>query len=191
VSIDIHRQWGSLSRFGDPYWHVDFTPEHVSIVAHDGRTVADRDRPRAAFYGHTPTTPWDLLDRAYFHGCALWTYLTVPFVFAQPGFKLVEICPLRAGEDIWRGLRVRFPDWIATHSREQDFYFGPDRLLRRHDYQLDVAGGLPAAQLVSEFTEAQGIRFPIFQRAYRRGEDMTPLLHRPLVSMNLDDFVLR
>ena len=50
-------------------------------------------------------------------------------------------------DEIWRGLRATFPDSIATHSREQDFYFGPDGLLRRRDYHVDVAGGFAAAQL--------------------------------------------
>ena len=39
------------------------------------------------------------------------------------------------------------PDSVASHSRVQDFYFGPDFLLRRHDYNVDIAGAFPAADL--------------------------------------------
>ncbi|MEI9952403.1 MAG: hypothetical protein WDO74_26345 [Pseudomonadota bacterium] len=33
-------------------------------------------------------------------------------------------------------------------------------LLRRHDYNVNIAGGLPAAQLTSEYVEANGFRLP-------------------------------
>jgi hypothetical protein len=37
------------------------------------------------------------------------------------------------------------PGSIETHSRVQDFFFDDSRLLRRHDYQVNIAGGFPAA----------------------------------------------
>ncbi|AEI79349.1 transposase orfB protein [Cupriavidus necator N-1] len=43
------------------------------------------------------------------------------------------------------------PRAIASHSAVQDFYFGPDFLLRRHDYELEVSGGLAVAQYVHDF----------------------------------------
>jgi hypothetical protein len=101
----------------------------------------------AAFAGHTMNTRWDLLHRGYFNGYARWTYLTTPFLMAMPGFEVTEITPWQEGAERWRGLRARFPDVIASH-REQDFYFGDDFLLRRHDYQLEIAGGIPVAQYV-------------------------------------------
>jgi hypothetical protein len=58
--------------------------------------------------------------------------------------------PAEYGE-IWRVLRAKFPPAIASHSAVQDFYFGPDFLLRRHDYELEVSGGLAAAQYVHDF----------------------------------------
>ena len=70
------------------------------------------------------------------------------------------------------GLRARFPDEIASHNKEQDFYFGEDFLLRRHDYCVDVAGGFPAAQYVYDIVEVEGPRFPTKRRAYLRGPDL-------------------
>jgi hypothetical protein len=61
-------------------------------------------------------------------------------LMAMPGFEVAEISPWQEGGELWRGLRARFPDAIASHSQEQDFYFGDDFLLRRHDYHLDVGG---------------------------------------------------
>jgi hypothetical protein len=66
-------------------------------------------------------------------------------------------------------LRAEFPKSIATHSAVQHFHFGADLLLRRHDYDVDVAGGFGAAQLVSDYIEADGIRLPGRRRAYTRG----------------------
>jgi hypothetical protein len=43
----------------------------------------------------------------------------------------------------WRNQRIVFR---TSHNPVQDFYFGEDFLLRRHDYNVDVAGGFGAAQ---------------------------------------------
>ena len=191
MTIDLHREWGSVDPFGGPNWLTDFTADRIAIVTRDGTTIAERADPRAAFAGHTLTTPWDPLHRAYFNGYALWTYLTAPFLLAEPGFKVADIAPVKEGDETWRGLRATFPDNIATHSREQDFYFAPDGLLRRHDYHVDVAGGFAAAQLVSGFVEAQGLRFPTRRRAYQRGPDLCPKPDPLMVSIDLSDFALR
>jgi hypothetical protein len=53
---------------------------------------------------------------------------------ALPGFEIIEIPSWREGTAKWRRLRARFPDVPASQSKEQDFYFGDDFLLRRHDY---------------------------------------------------------
>jgi hypothetical protein len=37
-----------------------------------------------------------------------------------------------------------FPEHIVTRNKEQDFYFGADGLVRRHDYHIHVAGGFAA-----------------------------------------------
>mgnify|MGYP001392129888 CR=1 FL=1 len=65
------------------------------------------------------TTAWDIVQVAYFNGYARWTYLTTPFFMAMPGFHVTEIEPWKEGSEIWRGLRVRFPPSIASHSTEQ------------------------------------------------------------------------
>jgi hypothetical protein len=161
--------------------------------------VAERHDPRAAFDGHELATPWDPLDRAYFNGYALWTYLTTPFLLTMPGFTVEEIRPWREGGqeggqaggqregEEWRGLRAVFPPGIASHSTVQDFYFGPDHLLRRHDYHVDVAGGLPAAQYVFDIVEADGIRLPTRRRAYRRDARHRAIREQLMVSIDLAD----
>jgi hypothetical protein len=84
-------------------------------------------------------------------------------------------------------LRARFPGSIATHSVLQEFFFGHDLLLRRHDYHVEVAGGFAAAQLVYDYIEADGIRLPSRRRAYIRGTDSRPRLDPLLVSIDISD----
>lgn len=156
MTVDLHREWSSVAPFGNPDWHTDFTPDRIAIVALDGSTVAERTHLRDSFRGHTMTTPWDPLHRAYFNGYALWAHLTTPFVLAEPGFRVAEIAPIVEGNEAWRDLRATFPVTIAAHSCEQDF--GSNGLLRREDCHVDVAGGFAGAQLVSDFVEVQGLR---------------------------------
>ena len=59
--------------------------------------------------------------------------------------------------------------------------------LRRHDYSVNVAGGFPAAQLMLEYTEANGIRLPSRRRAYTRGPDRRPILDMLMVSIDISD----
>ena len=63
----------------------------------------------------------------------MWTYLTTPLLLTMENVRVHEVEPWAEGNRTWRVLRVEFPDWIATHSRIQDFYFGNDLSLRRHD----------------------------------------------------------
>ena len=84
-------------------------------------------------------------------------------------------------------LRARFPRSIATHGERQDFFFGADLLLRRHDYNVEVAGGFAAAQLMYDYIEADGIRLPSKRRAYTRGTDSRPRLDPLLVSIDISD----
>jgi hypothetical protein len=191
MTVWLHEERASVEPFGAPDQRTDFTPGRVSIEKLDGRVVAERQDPRASFSGHTLETPWDPLDRAYFNGYALWTYLTTPFLLAMPGFTVTGIEPLREGDEVWHGVRASFPPHIASHSADQDFYFGPDGLLRRHDYHVDVAGGFAAAQYVHDYAEADGIVLPTKRRAYRRDPEGRPVLGRLMVSIDLSDIRFR
>jgi hypothetical protein len=187
-TVTVHEESTLIRPFGQPDWRMKFAPERVVIETTAGVVVQERSDPRAAFAGHTMNTPWDLLHRGYFNGYARWTYLTTPFLMAMPGFEVTEIAPWQEGAERWRGLRARFPDAIASHSREQDFYFGDDFLLRRHDYQLEIAGGIPVAQYVYDIVESDGFRFPAKRRAYVRGPHLKAIRDLLLISLDLGDF---
>ena len=133
MRVGLHQEWASVAPFGGPDMLTDFTPDRIAILKTDGTVVAERTDPRRAFDGHQETTAWDPLHRAYFNGCALWTYQTTPFLLAKEGVRIEEIEPWREDAETWRVLRATFPAWIATHSITQDFFFGDDFLLRRHE----------------------------------------------------------
>jgi hypothetical protein len=63
-----------------------FTPHRVMIETESGDPLRTRNDPRASFQGHRQETPWDDLHVAYFANYALWTYLTIPFLYTYPGF---------------------------------------------------------------------------------------------------------
>jgi hypothetical protein len=160
----------------------------VAIERLDGSIVAERWGPRDSFASHQMSTPWDPLQRAYFNGEALWTYLTTPFLLGMEGVRVEETEPWREGDETWRVLRAYFPAAIETHCLVQDFFFGAnDLLLRRHDYQVNIAGGFPAAQLTSQYVEANGIRLPSKRRAYTRGPDRKPILDMLMVAIDLSE----
>jgi hypothetical protein len=187
MTVRLHEEHASVAPFGAPDQRTDFTPGRIAIEKTDGSVVAERTEPRRSFDGHVLETPWDPLDRAYFNGYALWTYLTTPFLLAMPGFEVEEIKPWPEGDEEWPGLRATFPASIASHSTQQDFYFGPDRLLRRHDYHVDIAGGFAAAQYVYDIVEADGIRLPTRRRAFRRDDEMRAIRGQVMVSIDLSD----
>lgn len=190
ASAAIHSEWTTVAPYGSPDYRMTFSPERVVVETTGNEIVAERHDPKAAFVGHTLTTPWDPLHRAYFNGYALWIYLTSPFVLAFPGVEVTEAEPWQEGNETWRVLHAKLPESIATHSREQEFYFGPDFLLRRHDYQVDVSGGFLAAQYVSGIKEFDGFKFPTMRRAHPRSNSRQPDRSRTLVSIDLSEFKL-
>lgn len=187
VTVRLHEQKHSHEPFLKPNQRISFEPDRVAIETLDGKLLEERPNPRAAFEGHTFETPWDSLHLAYFAGYAMWTYLTAPFSFAMPGFETSEIAGRRENGEAWRGLKVRFPKSIATHSSEQILYFGSDGLLRRHDYDVEVAKGARGAHYVYDYRAFDGIMVPTKRRVYAPGPDNNPVLDPLIVSIDLSD----
>jgi len=88
-------------------------------------------------------------------------------------------------------MRTYFPSSIETHSLVQDFFFGEGLMLRRHDYSLNIAGGFGAAQLTSDYVEANGIRLPTKRRAYARGPDRRPILEMLMVAIDISEVTFK
>lgn len=167
MTVTLQQQWASVQPFGAPDQKTDFTTDRVAIEKLDGRVVAELPRPRDSFAGHQLESPWNPLQRAYFNGYALWNYLTAPFLMSLPGFSVREIDPVTDRGETWRGLQVRYPSNIASHSSMEEFYFDADHLIRRHDYRVDVAGGFATKHYTDDVVEFDGIKVPTKRRAYR------------------------
>ena len=187
MTVATKREWASVTPYGTDDQRTQFTADRVAIEKIDGTVIKERLRPSEHVEGKSIDVAWDALDRAYFNGYALWTYLTTPFHFAMPGFDVEEIAPWQENNELWRGLRVTYPSNIATHSRQQDFYFGRDLLLRRHDYHVEASGGFAAAQYVFEPVKIEGIVLPTKRLAYMRDPSLFPIRDRLMVSIDISD----
>ena len=187
MTVWLHEERSSVMPYGAPDQRTVFTPDRIAIEKLDGTLVVERRAPKDSFAGHQMHTPWDPLHRAYFNGEALWTYLTTPFLLTMDGVRVEETEPWQEGSATWRVLRAYFPGSIETHNSIQDFFFGEDLMLRRHDYSVNIAGGFPAAQLTSEYVTANGIRLPTKRRAYTRGPDRKPITEMAMVSIDISD----
>jgi hypothetical protein len=187
MTVALDHESASLRPFGADDQKTAFTPDRVAIEKLDGRVVSERLNPRESFDGHQFATPWDPLDRAYFNGYALWTYLTTPYLLTLEGVSVREIGSVEDDGQTWLALQAHFPPEIASHSPVQEFYFGHDHLLRRHDYHVEVAGAFPAVQYVYGIVEAEGIKLPSKRRDYRADAQGHAIRDQLMVSIDLSD----
>jgi hypothetical protein len=143
-----------------------FAPSRIVIEKTDGTRIDSREDPEKSFVGQQRETPWDDIQVVYFVSEALWTYLNTPFLYAQEGFVTEEIAPIQVEGEIWRRLKVTFPDSVKSHTRTQISCFGPDGLLRRHDYTVDILGGATGLNYASDYRNVDGIVVPTKRRIY-------------------------
>jgi len=191
ITVDLRSERVSHWPFGSPDRRSRFAPQRVALEnAKDGKVIEELLQPRSSFKGHTLETPWSDLQLAYFAGCAMWTYLNTPFLLGRPGVDSEELEPWQEADETWRRLKVRFPGDIATHSTEQTLYFDQQGLLKRHDYDVEISGGIPAAHYVSDLKEFSGVLFPTKRRIYGRQPDGHSVPEPLVVSIDLDQFVL-
>lgn len=159
----------------------------VRIETDDGQVIEERENARAAFGGRRNIW-WDDLDVLYFGAYAWRGYVTAPFVFTQPEYEVEEVEPWREGGEKWPGLRVRFPEGAAAHSREQTYYFGPDGLIRRNDYTAEVFGGwAKATHYCWDYRDFGGFRIPTRRVAMPRGPGGRPVRAVRIVKLAIDD----
>jgi hypothetical protein len=166
LEVDTTRERLTMDFVGQDKRSV-FEPRRVEMQHADGALIEARDDPERSFDGHQFQTPWDDIHLAYFTGAALWTYLNTPFLYTRPGFVTEEITPIEADGETWRRLKVTFPDDIKSHTRQQVSCFGPDGLLRRHDFTSDVLGAPTESQLyATDYRDVDGIIIAATRRAY-------------------------
>jgi hypothetical protein len=182
--INTHTERVTITPFTTADRRSVFVPDRLTLETLDGTIVESRTDPERAFADQTLVTPWNKFHVAYFASEALWTYLTSPFLYSYPGFESTEIEPWHENGEEWRRLKVFFPDHIASHTKTQITHFGPDGLMRRHDYTVDILGGASGANYASDYREFQGIQMPTKRRIYAYDQDMQKVPEPLLVSLD-------
>ena len=184
IEAELHKE-RLTTHFNGKGIRTVFDPNRVIVETEDGRLVDNRDDPRSAFRGHTRQTPWDDVHVAYFSSYALWNYLTIPFLYTYSGFVTEELAPWQENGEQWRPLKVTVPDSVASHSREQVAYFGPDGLLRRHAYTVDIMGGAAGLNYASDLRNVDGIVVPTKRRVYARDANNQKIPEPVLVAIDI------
>jgi hypothetical protein len=190
MTAELRRQAMRIEPFGNPDWHLHYELARVVIETRNGETIAEQENPRETFAGHAWETPWTPTQLAYFSAYAVWNYLNLPFLLGETGIEATEIPSINSDLLVLKGLRIRFPDYIHTHSTEQSLYFDESNLLRRMDYDVEIAGNNPATQMISEYVDVQGLKFPTKRRIFVRNKDNSFQPDRMPVSIDLFDFEL-
>ncbi len=186
LAVETGRQQVTIVFAGQDKRSV-FEPERVVVQRGNGTLIEAREDPERSFDGHQFQTPWDDVHLAYFVGEAQWTYLNMPFLATRPGFVTEEIASVEVAGETWRRLAVTFPDHIKSHSRQQVLCFGPDGLLRRHDFTIDLLGAVPSQLEATGYRDVDGIVFPTTRRAY---DQLNPD-HLLMVAIDMDKITLR
>ncbi|MFE7127950.1 hypothetical protein [Streptomyces sp. NPDC057617] len=194
VTVDFGTQRTVLHDYTEAGLRGIFTPDHVSIVDEDERTVKERRDPFASFDGFRTDTPWDMLHALYFVGYATWNYLTAPYLLTLPGVRVRDLAPEQPALDPrpglsggWRRLGVTFPDDITVHTKNQTFYYDEHGLQRRMDYAPRVTGGIPAVHMIDGHQEFSGLVFPTRRRVFVPDPGGPGLLADPLITLDYSD----
>lgn len=159
-----------VSPYGGPGERATFTPDLVWSETLGGIVTGELRDPRSSFEGHDWTTKWTQLQRLYFVGYAMWDYLTIPFLFMHPGFVFETLPAHHEDGETWDAIKVTFPHDIPAHCDVQTFYFDASGLLKRMDYQTDIAGGV-ASHYPYDPQTVGGLVFPTRRRIVQRTPD--------------------
>jgi hypothetical protein len=121
----------------------------------------------------------------------MWTYLNLPFLLARADVMSEEGTPWEENGETWSRLKIHFPADVVTHSANQTLYIDGEGLLKRHDYDVDISGGTPAAHYTGGYLEAGGIMFPTNHVIFPRQPDNTPNRDLLVVSIRISTFDLK
>lgn len=146
---------------------VEFSYDGHGDLFDDGRITFSPARTvvvngRSLFKGST-FEQWRPEHAAYFFGYAWSNYLSYPFIL--PEFELLRF---RIGDDV-SYFEIKFPENFHNHCRVQNFIFGPDHLLLRHDYHAELAGPLVyGAHVTEDYVSHQGLQLGIIRKVHPR-----------------------
>lgn len=182
--IETHKEHLTITPFGADGGRTLFEPNRLELQTLEGEVIETWPDAEASFAPQQFTDPWQPYQAAFFSSEALWTYMTSPFLYTYPGFESVEIDPWHENGEEWRRLKVTFPDHIVSHTKTQITHFGPDGLMRRHDYTVDILHGNPGANYTLDYRDFQGIKMPTKRRIYAYDEAQKKVPEPLLVALD-------
>jgi hypothetical protein len=186
MEAELRRQQLTTYRVGEDKRFV-WKPDSVAIETADGSVLSRFDDPRAAFKGQVLETPWEDVHVTYFSSEAMWTYLTIPFLYTYPGFVVEELPPWHEDGEEWRPLKATFPESFPSHTREQISYFGKDGLLRRHEYTVDILGGAQGVNYAHDYRDFDGIMVPTTRKVFSYDAAKQKIPGLPLIAIDIKD----
>ena len=86
---------------------------------------------------------------------------------------------------------MTFPDHIKSHTRQQISCFGPDGLLRRHDFTIDILGGATGMLYATDYRDVDGIIIPATRRGYAWQGDYQLIPEPLLVAIDMGEITIR
>lgn len=185
VTVDTRQQRTTFDPFLAPGQIGVFEPYRTAVETPEGAVLEELNNPRGSF---VPNVPWSAAQLAYFAGYAMWTYFTLPFSLLIDGVQYEGIAPCTEEGEIWRAMKVIFPESYVTHSSEQVLYFDDKGLIRRQDFSVDIAAGSTAVHYLHDHQAFGGIIFPTRHRIYARGADRKPNKDVVIMAADLSDF---
>lgn len=172
-------------------WETSFNPQHVRAAISNGELIEELRNPLQTFRKPQNETPWSRLQTFYLGGDAIWGYLNMPFCFAHGAYRTDEIKPFIANGELFRRLRIVSPAHRLTHSHTQLLYIDDTGLIRRHDYDVNLAAISSYGLYLTDYIEVRGLKFPTTRHAFRRRKNDPPTVSQPIIgSINISELLL-
>lgn len=166
LETDLHRQHVVLTSEADD-WCSDFTPSVITLSKTDGTLIDSRAFPRQAFLTSAEDHRWTDIQATYICSYAIWTFMTLPFRYTGEAFSVEELPRWDEGGEIFRRLRVIFPDdSLQERRREHITYFDRQGIVRRHDCSSGAGGIVPGAIYASGYQTISGVCMPLVRQVY-------------------------
>ena len=127
LEIDTRAQKVTFVKFRNLFKGI-YTPSRTEIQSFSDpdAKVTVRENPRDAFTDLP--RKWDQHQLMYFVGYTFRYHLTLPFCLHLPGFRSKELEPeSQLNGEIWRGLRLEFPEDFPTHTAVQNLWLTRNR----------------------------------------------------------------
>ena len=78
-----------------------------------------------------------------------------------------------------------------AHCQQQVSYFGPDGLLRRHEYVVDVMGGAKGLNYAYDYREFDGIKVPTTRGVVGFDENKRKIPNPVLVAIDIRELAFQ